>query len=277
MQSWVNGQPSDSIALADRGLAYGDGLFETIKVRNGSAILLERHLARLQDGCQRLAIPCDLPLLRQEVLAYMQQLGEGVCKLILTRGAGQRGYVAPQPCHPQRILQAADLPQWPVAHRTTGIHLYPCQLRLAEQPALAGLKHLNRLEQVLARAEWTDPTYAEGLLLDQHQRVVDGVFSNIFIVQNQQLITADLSRCGVAGVMRAELLARAQAAGIAVAVRDISVQQLQQADEVFTCNSLYGIWPVRSYAMQHWSVGPLTRRLQQLIEDLVDEEPCCVS
>lgn len=271
MQSWVNGQPSACLALADRGLAYGDGLFETIKVRHGRAILLERHLARLQEGCQRLAIPCDLSLLRQEILAYMQQLGDGVCKLILTRGSGQRGYSAPQPCFPQRILQAGSLPQWPVAHREEGICLFPCQLRLSQQPALAGLKHLNRLEQVLARAEWADPHYAEGVLLDQQDRVVDGVFSNIFMVQGQQLITADLSRCGVAGVMRAELLARAQAAGIAVVVRDISLAEFLQADEVFTCNSLYGIWPVREYAAQHWSVGPLTRRLQKLIEDLVGE------
>ena len=95
MQAWINGQPSDTIALADRGLAYGDGLFETIKVRNGRAILLERHLQRLQEGCQRLAIPLDLPLLRQELNAYMQQLGVGVCKLILTRGVGQRGYALP--------------------------------------------------------------------------------------------------------------------------------------------------------------------------------------
>ncbi|MDY0250087.1 MAG: aminodeoxychorismate lyase [Pseudomonas sp.] len=271
MQAWVNGQPSDSIVLADRGLAYGDGLFETIKVRAGRALLLERHLARLHEGCQRLGIPCDMPLLRQELLAYLPQLGEGVCKLILTRGVGQRGYALPEPCMPQRILQASGLPQWPKAHRKTGIHLYACQLRLSEQPILAGLKHLNRLEQVLARAEWSDPAYAEGLLLDRQERVVDGVFSNIFIVRNQQLITADLSRCGVAGVMRAELLERAQDAGIDVQVRDITLQQLQQADEILTCNSLYGIWPVRSYAMQHWPVGELTRKLQQLINDLVDE------
>ena len=271
MQAWINGQPSDSIALADRGLAYGDGLFETIKVRNGRAMLLERHLSRLQEGCRRLAIPCDIQLLRQELLAYMQQLGEGVCKLILTRGAGQRGYALPEPCLPQRILQSSSFPQWPVAHSETGVQLFTCQLRLSEQPILAGLKHLNRLEQVLARAEWSDPAYAEGLLLDSHERVVDGVFSNIFIVHNQQLITPDLSRCGVAGVMRAELLERAQTAGINVEIRDVTVQQLQQADEVFACNSLYGIWPVRGYATQHWSVGELTRRLQQLIKDLVDE------
>ena len=156
MQAWVNGQPAESLALADRGLAYGDGLFETIKVQGGRAVLLERHLARLQDGCQRLKIPCDMPTLRGELLEYMQQLGDGVCKLILTRGVGQRGYGLPDPCVPQRILQASAVPQWPAAHQQQGIQLFACQLRLSEQPLLAGLKHLNRLEQVLARAEWSD-------------------------------------------------------------------------------------------------------------------------
>lgn len=271
MQAWINGQPAACIALADRGLAYGDGLFETIKVREGRALLLERHLARLQDGCQRLAIPCDIGMLRAELQAYMQQLGQGVCKLILTRGAGQRGYASPNPCMPQRILQASSTPQWPSTHAVEGIRLFACQLRLAQQPLLAGLKHLNRLEQVLARAEWSDPAYAEGLLLDQQGHIVDGVFSNIFIVHKQQLLTPDLTRCGVAGVMRAELLARAQVSGLSVQIMDITLQDLQQADEVFTSNSLYGIWPVRSYAQQSWSVGPVTRKLQQLITDLVDE------
>lgn len=271
MQAWINGQPAACIALADRGLAYGDGVFETIKVRDGRAALLERHLARLEEGSQRLAIAYDMAVLRAELQAYMQQLGEGVCKLILTRGTGQRGYASPVPCLPQRILQASSLPQWPATHQQAGIKLFACQLRLAQQPLLAGLKHLNRLEQVLARAEWSDPAYAEGLLLDQQGHVVDGVFSNIFIVHNQQLLTPDLSRCGVAGVMRAELLARAVAAGLTVQIMDISQQHLQQADEVFMCNSLYGIWPVHSYAQQSWSVGPVTRKLQQLITDLVDE------
>lgn len=267
MQAWVNGQPADSLALADRGLAYGDGLFETLKVQGGRAVLLERHLARLQEGCQRLKIPCDMSILRRELLEYMQQLGDGVCKLIVTRGAGQRGYGLPDPCVPQRILQASAVPQWPAAHQQQGIQLFACQLRLSEQPLLAGLKHLNRLEQVLARAEWSDPTYAEGVLLDAQDRVVDGVFSNIFIVHKQQLLTPALHRCGVAGVMRAELLERAAAVGIEVLVRDISLQDLLQADEVFTCNSLYGIWPVRAYAAQRWPIGAMTRKLQQLIQD----------
>jgi 4-amino-4-deoxychorismate lyase len=135
---------------------------------------------------------------------------------------------------------------------------------------LAGLKHLNRLEQVIARAEWQDPEHAEGLMLDMSERVIEGVFSNLFIVSNGLLLTADLKRCGVAGVMRAEILAQAEALGIPVAVADINVEQLRQADEVFVCNSVYGIWPVRECAAMSWSVGPLTRKLQGIVRALLD-------
>lgn len=271
MQAWINGQPATSIDVADRGLAYGDGLFETIKVSQGRAALLGRHLERLQEGCQRLMIPCEMQLLRRELDDYMQLIGNGVCKLIVTRGMGQRGYALPQQSVVQRILQASSFPQWPAAYAEQGIALFSCQLRLSQQPKLAGLKHLNRLEQVLARAEWSDSTYAEGALLDEQERVVDGVFSNLFIVQNQRLLTPDLRRCGVAGVMRAELLARAQAAGIEVQVKDIPRSEMLQADEIFTANSLYGIWPVRNYAGRCWAVGKTTRRLQQMIKDLTGE------
>src|SRR5690606_20422301 len=134
---------------------------------------------------------------------------------------------------------------------------FPCTTRLAEQPLLAGLKHLNRLEQVLARSEWQGGEFAEGLMRDQSGRVIEGVFSNLFIVQEGVLVTADLSRCGVAGVMRAALLDSARAEGLKVEVRDISLEEFFQADEVFLCNSLFGVWPVRSVTGHHWPVGPL--------------------
>lgn len=270
MPSWVNGAPGEQLSLRDRGLAYGDGLFETLAVRGGCIPLLARHLARLAEGCRRLAIPLDLALMESELQAFAGQLGEGVAKLIVTRGEGQRGYAPPQPCQPLRILQAAPLPQYPAAHAEQGVRLFPCVTRLAEQPLLAGLKHLNRLEQVLARAEWQDAEHAEGLMCDASGRVIEGVYSNLFLVRGGALLTAELSRCGVAGVMRAELLEQARALGLSVEVRDISYDELLAADEVLLCNSLYGIWPVRALQAQHWPVGPLTRKLQTIVRDLLD-------
>lgn len=269
--SWLNGQPCDGLPIHDRGLAYGDGLFETIRVAGGQARLVERHLQRLQDGCERLAIPVDANLLRNELMRFCRALGQGVAKLIVTRGAGQRGYATPQPYQPQRLLLGSSSPAYPPQHAENGIRLFPCETRLAEQPRLAGIKHLNRLEQVLARAEWHDPVYAEGLMRDMSGRVVEGVFSNLFIVEAGKLRTAPLTRCGVAGVMRAEIIARAAQHGLPVVIDDISYAELVQADEVFLCNSLYGIWPVTALAECVWPVGPLTRKLQSVVADLLSD------
>ncbi|MDA7087828.1 aminodeoxychorismate lyase [Pseudomonas sp. SA3-5] len=270
MPSWVDGQPLEWLSVKDRGLAYGDGLFETIAVSGGIPALLERHLARLGDGCARLLIDLDLAVVRAELLAFSRELGDGVAKLIVTRGDGLRGYAPPQAGSPRRILQGSAKPAYPAGNAELGVRLFPCATRLAEQPLLAGIKHLNRLEQVLARAEWQDAEHAEGLMLDASGRVIEGVFSNLFLVQDGVLLTPDLSRCGVAGVMRAELLAQVQAQGIRCDVRDIGVDALLQADEVFLCNSLYGVWPVHSLQWHQWSVGPLTRKLQVIACDLLD-------
>lgn len=270
MDCWVDGQPADALSLKDRGLAYGDGLFETIAVCGGQPLLLERHLTRLAEGCSRLAIAADIELIRSELQAYAAAMGEGVLKLILTRGDGLRGYAPDPSAQGRRILQGNPPAAYPAVHGEQGVRLFPCTTPLSVQPLLAGLKHLNRLEQVLARAEWQDSEHAEGLMLDQAGRVIEGVFSNLFLVRDGVLVTADLKRCGVAGVMRAELLFQAASSGIPVQITDISLEQLQWADEVFVCNSVYGVWPVRAYAALSWPVGPLTRKLQTIARTLLD-------
>lgn len=268
--TWIDGRPADALPLSDRGLAYGDGLFETIAVRRGRLLLLERHLQRLGEGARRLALPLDLALVRAELLAFAGELGSGVAKLIVTRGDGLRGYAPPADARCRRILSGGPPPAYPARHREQGIRLFPCATRLAEQPLLAGLKHLNRLEQVLARAEWQDPACAEGLMRDASGRVVEGVFSNLLMVRDGELLTPALTRCGVAGVMRAEILARAAQAGIATRIEDIDYPALLAADEVFLCNSQYGIWPVVALEGHGWPLGGLTRKLQGLLSDLVD-------
>ena len=270
MLSWIDGVAADSLPASDRGLAYGDGLFETISVSHGKPSLLERHMSRLALSCERLLIPFDALIVRSEILAFSALLGDGVAKLILTRGQGIRGYALPEPCAPRRVLTGSPRPNYPAANAQRGVSLFACQTRLAEQPLLAGMKHLNRLEQVLARSEWQDPAYAEGLMLDYSGRLIEGVYSNLILIQKGQLHTPDLSRCGVAGVMRSELLAQAEALGIDCFVRDIPRLELLGTDEVFLCNSLYGVWPVTRIAEHSWPVGPLTRKLQSIACDLLD-------
>ncbi|WP_122664937.1 aminodeoxychorismate lyase [Pseudomonas viridiflava] len=270
MPGWIDGRPADTLSVRNRGLAYGDGLFETIAVRAGQPTLLDQHLQRLQRGCDRLGITVDHLLIRDELLAFASQLGDGVMKLILARGDSQRGYAPDPHSQPLRILQGSPLPAYPLAHAEQGIRLFPCVTRLAEQPLLAGLKHLNRLEQVLARSEWQSPEFAEGLMRDTSGRVIEGVYSNLFAVRDDVLVTADLSRSGVAGVMRAALLEQAPRLGIQVEIRDLQLADLEQADEVFVCNSVYGIWPVRGFEQLSWPVGPLTRKLQRTALALLD-------
>lgn len=270
MNSWVDGQPQTQLPLVDRGLAYGDGLFETIRVSGGRPRLLGRHLQRLYAGCRRLRLEVQPGLLEAELQAFCLELGEGVAKLILTRGDAERGYAFAAGHPVRRLLQASALPSYPGANAEAGVELFACQTRLAEQPLLAGMKHLNRLEQVLARNEWQDSRYAEGLMLDHAGRVVEGVFSNLFFVRSGRLCTPDLQRCGVQGVMRAELLDQAQALGLPVQVGDFDRQDLLGADEIFLCNSLYGVWPVRRLGDRDWSVGPLTRKLQAIALTVLD-------
>lgn len=270
MESWVDGQPADTLSLKDRGLAYGDGLFETIAVRNGFPVMLDRHVLRLTRGCQRLAINLDHGTMVTELLNYAAKLDEGVLKLIITRGDSLRGYAFDPSVQARRILLGNPPATYPAAHTEQGIRLFPCTTRLSDQPLLAGLKHLNRLEQVLARSEWQDSDHAEGLMLDRAGRVIEGVFSNLFMVCDDVLITADLNRCGVEGVMRAELLFQAESLGIPTQITDITLDQLQSADEVFVCNSVYGVWPVHACGALSWPVGPLTRKLQTIARALLD-------
>lgn len=270
MLAWVDGQPLGALALSNRGLAYGDGLFETIAVHQGQASLLDRHLRRLAGGCQRLGIPVDPALVADEIERFAQSTGNGVLKLILTRGDGPRGYAVDPSSAPRRILQASALPAYPAEHASHGVRLFACATRLAEQPLLAGLKHLNRLEQVLARAEWSDPAYAEGLVRDTSGRLVEGVYSNLFLVRDGVLSTPALSRCGVAGVMREALLERADEEGIETHVGDLWPADLAAADEVFVCNSVYGVWPVLGQAALAWPAGPVTRKLQGIARALLD-------
>lgn len=146
-----------------------------------------------------------------------------------------------------------------------------CRTPLARQPALAGIKHLNRLEQVLARREWDDPAIAEGLLCDEHGQVIEGVMSNLFVVAQGRVLTPNLSECGVAGIMRAYLLAQSQALGFTSVVAPLSQAGLYEAEEVLLCNSVIGIWPVaqidRDGQWHTLPVGPVTRHLLAQVED----------
>lgn len=275
----INGHPTEQLSALDRGFQYGDGLFETLRVVNGQPQHWSRHMARLASGCERLGIATpDLECLRTEAESLCRTFvdgndiqGCGVLKITVTRGSGGRGYAFTGSLEPTRVVSISPAPIFPASHASQGVKLRLCKMHLGHNPRLAGIKHLNRLEQVLARAEWDDPDIAEGVLLDHQNHVIEGTMSNLFCVQTREgaqptLLTPELSRCGVRGVTRDRILEIAAQLDIPSRETDLSLTDLRQASEVFISNSLIGIWPVRELMEHVYPVGPISHRLREALE-----------
>lgn len=259
----VNGESRELIAVSDRGFQYGDGLFETIAVTNGQAVFLDRHLERLQAACQRLFIPFPgIELLSLEAERLTRHSSKAVLKIIVTRGSGGRGYRQPEAIETTRILSLHPFPDYPDTYKQQGVVVRFCSTRLGLNPTLAGIKHLNRLEQVLARAEWKDTTIQEGLMLDIQDHVIEGTMTNLFYVKNNTFYTSALTLSGVAGIMRGIIMSILADQHVALVEHAFTPKELLVADEVFVCNSIIGIWPVKQIAETHFSVGNKTRQLQ---------------
>jgi len=254
------------ITVLDRGLAYGDGLFETMLVREGRPCLWEQHAERLLRGCQRLRIPePDMTKLEREALAVCAGSDEAVLKLILTRGTGGRGYRAAVDPSPWHGFSLHPRPDYPEAFRSEGIKVRVCDMQLARNPDLAGIKHLNRLEQVLARNEWIDD-FQEGLMLDTESNVIEGTMSNLFLITQKGLVTADLSQCGIEGIIRQRIMAWAQQQDIPCYLNKyLRLEDVFSAKALFICNSVIGIWPVRQ--LENISYALDNELLQRLLKD----------
>jgi len=264
----INGQQCNEININDRGLQYGDGLFETIAVQNGLSLCWDEHLQRLEQGCKQLKISFpDKNLLKDEARSLSNNIGHGVLKIIITRGQGGRGYALPDNAEPNRIISLYPWPEYPEENATQGINVRVCDYRYSHNSVLAGIKHLNRLEQVLARSEWTDSSIAEGLVLDQEANVIEGTMSNVFCLIDNVLCTPDLSQCGVEGIIRNKTIELASNLNIDVEVKKISLQMLENAEEVFVCNSIIAVWPVKMINDKSFSVGEKTRQLKQALQE----------
>ncbi|EIJ42871.1 aminodeoxychorismate lyase [Beggiatoa alba B18LD] len=251
-----------SLSVYDRGLHYGDGLFETYAVQQ-IPLCWAWHGERLQAGCQRLGFPPpDLPQLYQQAIQVIPSTPRSVLKLLITRGVGGRGYRPPQPAHPQYIWLSYPYPDYPADYAQTGVTIRICETRLARQPQLAGLKHLNRLEQVLARQEWHETDIAEGLMLDTADNVIEGTMTNLFLVKGQTLHTPDLSHAGIAGIMRRAILTLAPQLGYTVVQGQYRITDCLNADEILLTNSIIGLWTVRQLNNRYYTVGTVSQTLR---------------
>lgn len=252
----VNGASGNTISIRDRGFLYGDGVFRTLLVAHGQPQHWPLHFQKLQQDCAALGIACpDFACLSDELAGLLHDHPDAVFKLIVTRGQSARGYAPPLHAISTHIWDVAPLPEYPESRATQGVTLHLCELRLGHQPRLAGIKHLNRLENVLAAAEFAGVSAdaAEGLLLDADGLAIEGTRSNVFLISKGALITPDLSRCGVAGVQRDRVMAYASQIGMPVEVRDVELDELRAADELFLTNSVFGLWPVARFEQQRWT------------------------
>jgi len=268
----VDGREAHSVSALERGLHYGDGLFETIACLGGRPRLLIEHMERLSAGCARLALaPGDLGAVAREVEELAAGQARAIVKVLITRGpAAGRGYAPSGTEAATRITLRYPWPMDDPRLSEHGVRVRIATLRLGENPALAGLKHCNRLEQVLARREWQDPDISESLMFSSSGALICATMANVFLVRGARLLTPRLDRCGVAGIMRARLLATAAGAGITVEQRVLENADLAGADELFLTSALIGIRPVRELAGTRLAApGPLTRRLQELLAPLL--------
>jgi 4-amino-4-deoxychorismate lyase len=270
VSAWFrDGTAVTGLPLEDRSWQYGDGLFETIAVRAGKPRLCDWHLERLTTGCRRLGIePPSRTRLEEDVAAALVAAREdtdfALVKIVVTAGPGPRGYArrSARPGCYVGVFPANRLD--PAAYRD-GVAVRLCATRLAHQPQLAGIKSLNRLEQVLARNEWTDAGIFEGLTCDTAGNLICGTMSNVFILGPNSFLTPDLSQCGVGGIMRRKVVETAERAGLTVEVTTLDRRAFQSARSIFLTNSQFGLLPVRRLDDRHFDIDTTVRQLMSLL------------
>jgi 4-amino-4-deoxychorismate lyase len=264
--SWVDGIPGATVPVDDRGLQYGDGLFETMLIRRGGVRFLEAHLARLSLGCARLAIPLDVgATLRNEIRAAASAHELAVLKLLVTRGSGPRGYAPRAGMIPRRVMTVVAST---ANDRDAGVRLRVAQLTVNDNPALAGIKHLNRLENVLAAREAQHAECFDSLLLDRSGFLVGGTMCNVFLVLGESVVTPPVDRAGVAGVMRSVVLRECATLRLRAEVRPLAAAELLAADEIFLTNARLGVVYARSVGEHVVPMNAIATRLAAHIETL---------
>ncbi len=254
-----------AVPAHDRALAYGDGLFETMRAHQGEVAWWDAHWSRLERGAARLRLALPQQTRVRSEVARLLDGRDGVLKLQLSRGGGGRGYAPPMAPEPTWILSRHPVPP---PYPGDGLALRWCDTRLALQPALAGIKHCNRLEQVLARAEWQDPEAMdsdadEGLMRSTDGDVVCATAANLVVLHGERWRTPPVDRCGVAGVCRQWLLD-----GFAIEQARLSIAEVETADAAVLTNAVRGILPVARLGARRWSPHPRVREWQRRLADV---------
>ena len=268
----VNGKISKTIDVRDRSVQYGDGVFETIAVKEKSLKFWKEHYQRLNKGCKVLKIKCPPEVfLKKEINKFLRKTKKEklVLKIIISRGVGGRGYNPPRNTKPTRILGIYDWPNYLETNFTKGIMMDICKTRISAQPFLSKIKHINRLEQIIARSEWQSRNIAESIMLDMNNNVIEGTMSNIFGIKKNIFYTPIIENSGVEGIMRGVILKLLEKNKKKNIIKKITLKELLKFDEVFVCNSIFGIWPVIKISKKKFSFGEKTKEIINLLSDKI--------
>lgn len=257
-----NNEVIDSGIATDRALLYGDAVFTTIAVRDGQVLFPERHIQRLSADSSALGFEnVSVERIKNTILSASKDIDSGILRVAVSRSSGTRGYLCQQP----EPVYWATTDAWPAHidhHCQQGIRLTVCEQRLSRNKSLAGIKHCNKLEQVLARNEWQTDTYQEGIMLDTRDKVIEGTMSNLFMVKDGQLFTPDLEFSGVNGIIRTLIIEMSRDLGIPLTVCTMDLTTLKSADAIFVTNSVIGIWPVNQLDAQQYQSHSIIGKLQ---------------
>lgn len=263
----VNGKQQNLLAINDRGLAYGDGLFTTAKIVDGAIVLLDKHLERLFQGIKTLKLKMpDFSSLRDELTSVAKRYDKAVLKVMITAGSGGRGYsrIGLTPEDVNIIIMITDFPNTYKTMAEQGIIVGISEQQIATSSMLGSIKHLNRLEQVLLRSELDERYEDELIVTDAHNNVIEATSANVFYWLDEQLYTPKLSNAGVNGIIRQTILAN----NFKVQVCDTKLSMLDKAQSMFICNSLMGIIPVKTYNNRKLATEPV-HELQQQMKGLI--------
>ncbi len=270
MITLVNGCQTDQISVHDRGLAYGDGVFETLLIIRGEIPLWDYHLARLERSLTQLDItPYDTSPLLRLIKKYIDKSRQQIVKITVTRGIGPRGYAPPAHVKPTTIISIIDRELEHDGNIKEGVKVAFCDTRYSRQAKLAGIKHLNRLEQVLARSEIVQSGRDEGIMMDERGNVISATMHNLFLVEDGAIMTPDLTYSGVAGIMRELVITLARDENIPVIIKEVSRHALLSSNELFLTNSIHGIWPICELDSNIMAVGEITSRLQTRVMEMI--------
>ena len=264
----VNGKPSSSISIFDRGFLYGDSVFETILVIEKQPKNLKLHFDRLKKGCLLLGIQnLNYNLLEKYIKKSLNDVNNCVLSINITRGTfKKRGYSINIRIKPNIILTTTNIPKYPKEYYKNGIKTKFSKIILSDNNNLPKIKHSNRLEQVLAAKEITE-NYPEIILCDKKDYIVEGVSSNIFFIRDNVFYTPQLENNGVEGIMKSLVIKLLKRNKYIIKSVKIKKNKINNFDAAFFCNSVRLIWNIKSIENYNYKKNKYIEHLTNLINN----------